>query len=82
MQIDKENIPTRSMNIRKSTYPRLTEREEEVVARRKLADQGTEQEAEKVRECNYILMEEHYDFVCKIHMRLLEAQTSFTKCNS
>ena len=61
LHLTKNNIPKRSVNIKKSTHPWLTERREEVV-RRKRAAQGTEQEAEAARKCNDILMEEHYDF--------------------
>ena len=48
--------------MKKSTYHRLTKREEEVV-RRKSAYQDTEQEATTTRECNDIILEEHYDIV-------------------
>ena len=61
MHIVEENNSTRPVNIRKSTYRRLTEREEEVV-RRKNADQGTEQDAETARKCNVILLQEYYEF--------------------
>ena len=72
-RIAEKNIPKRSVTIRKSTHPWLTERGEEAV-RRKHAAQGTEQEAEAARECSDILMEEHYDFVRKMRMKLMEAQ--------
>ena len=51
-------------NIRKTTYPWLTERDGEPL-RRKHAAQGTEQEAVAARECSKILLEEYYDFVGK-----------------
>ena len=62
LKIAEENIPKRFVKVRKSTHPWLTERREEAV-RRKHAAQGTEQEAEAARECNGILLDEHYDFV-------------------
>ena len=63
------------MNIKKSTHPWLTERGEEAV-RRQHAAQGTEQEAELARECNEILMEEHYEYVAKMPVKLVEAKPS------
>ena len=73
LRIAGENIPKRSVTIRKSTHPWLTERGEEAV-RRKHAAQGTEKEAEAASECSNILMEEHYDFVRKMRTKLMEAQ--------
>ena len=75
LRIAEESIPKRSVTIRKSTHPWLTERGEEAV-RRKHAAQGTEQEAEAARECSDILMEEHYDFVRKMRTKLMEAKPS------
>ena len=67
--------PRRSASIKKSTHPWLTERGEEAV-RRKHAAQGTGQETEAARECNDILLEEHYDFVAKMRSKLLESKPS------
>lgn len=49
LHIAEHNIPRRSVKIRKSTHPWLTERGEEAV-RRKHGAQGTEQEADAARE--------------------------------
>ena len=75
LHIAEENIPRRSASIKKSTHPWLTERAEEAV-RRKHAAQGTEQETEAARECSDILLAEHYDFVAKMRLKLLESKPS------
>ena len=75
LQIANDNIPRQSVNIKKPTHPWLTERGEEAV-RRKHAAQGTEQEAELARECSEILMEEHYEYVAKMRVKLVEAKPS------
>ena len=75
LHIAEENITRRSASIKKSTHPWLTERGEEAV-RRKHAAQDSEQETEAARECNDILLEEHYDFVAKMRAKLLESKPS------
>ena len=67
------------MNIGKSTHPWLTERGEEAV-QRKHAAQGTEQEAEAARERSDMLLEEHYDYVGKMRMKLLDANIRRKRC--
>ena len=62
LHIAEDNIPRRSVKIKKSSHPWLTEHGEEAV-RRKHEAQGTEQEAEAARECNEILLEEHDEYI-------------------
>ena len=75
LHIAEDNIPKRSVSIRKSTHPWLTERGEEAV-RRNHAAQGTDQEAEAARECSDILLQEHYDYVGNMRVKLLDAKPS------
>ena len=61
------------MSIKKTTHPWLTQRREEAV-RQKHEAQGTEREAEAARECSETLLEEHYDFVRSMRLKLAEAR--------
>ena len=66
------NIPKRCVIIWKTKHPWPTTRPEDAV-RRKHEAQGGDREAEAARECNEILLDEHYDFVRKMKMELAEA---------
>ena len=76
LHIAEDNIPNRLVSIRKSTHPFLTERREEAV-RRKHEAQGTDREAAAAQECSAILLDEHYDFVRKMRLDLVEAKPAF-----
>ena len=56
LNLAEDNIPRRSVTIHKSTHPWLTERGEEAVRRKHVA-QGSAVEAEAARECSAILLE-------------------------
>ena len=73
LHIAEDNIPKRCVSIKKTTHPWLTQRGEEA-ARQKHEAQGTEREAEAARECSETLLEEHYDFVRSMRLKLAEAR--------
>ena len=73
LHIAEDNIPKRCVSIKKTTHPWLTQRGEEAV-RQKHEAQGTEREAEAARECSETLLEEHYDFVRSMRLKLAEAR--------
>ena len=78
LNIAEDNISTRLASIIKSTHPWLTERGEETL-RRKHEARGTERETEAAPECSAILLDEHYDFVRKMKLDLIEAKPASNK---
>ena len=75
LDMAEDNVPKRTVQMRKSTHPWLTERGEEAV-RRKHEAQGTDRETDIARECSAILMEDQYAFVHKMRGDLADARVS------
>ena len=75
LSLAETSIPKRTIAVRKSSHPWLTERGEEAV-RQKHAAQGTDREAEAARECSEILMEEQRVFIRKMRGELADAKSS------
>ena len=74
LQIAENNIPTRTVNIKKFTRLWLTERSEDAVSR-KHAAQGTDHEAAAARACSYMVVKEHHEY--NENMRERSAKHSF-----
>ena len=75
LALAEDNIPKRSITMRKCTHPWLTERGEEA-ARCKHAAQGTAHEAQAAEECSEVLMNDYYDYVRTMRTKLIDARSS------
>ena len=78
LHIAEDNTHKHLVSISKSTRSSLTERVEDAVGRQHEA-QGTDREAAAAQECSAILLDEHYDFVRKMRLDLVEAKPAFKK---